>query len=251
MKPKKIDGVEVWKEFEDLAARLALNVIERAVYSHLLRHTRLEGKPRLHFTLPELARKVGISRGPVRDALHRLAGHGALRFIERSYNGHLIEVRLPAEVPAPCRKTDRKTETSGPSKLPGEANLELMDFLRTPALRQAIHAREGGKCFYCLRRIPRRSRCLDHVVPRAKSGQNSYRNLVSCCAACNWQKADHAAEDFLRQLYREGRLSAKDLRGRLRALQDLKGGKLRPQVLSEKDAGIFLGAKVGGGSVSG
>jgi 5-methylcytosine-specific restriction endonuclease McrA len=237
MKLKKIDGVEVWKEFEDLAARLALNVIERAVYSYLLRHTRLEGKPRLHFSLPELARKVGISRGPVRDALHRLARHGALRFIERSYNGHLIEVRLPAEVPAPCRKTESKTETSSRRKLPGEANLEQLDFLRTPALRQAIHAREVGKCFYCLRRIPLRSRCLDHVVPRAKSGQNSYRNLVSCCPACNWQKKDHTAEDFLRELYREGRLSAKDLHGRLRALQDLKGGKLRPQVFSKEDAG--------------
>jgi HNH endonuclease/Bacterial regulatory proteins, gntR family len=188
MKPKEINGVEVWKEFEDLAARLALNVIERAVYSHLLRHTRLEGKLRLHFSLPELARKVGISRGPVRDALHRLAGHGALRFIERSYSGHLIEVRLPAEVPAPRRKTDRKVETSGRSKLPGEANLEQMDFLRTRALRQAIHAREGGKCFYCLRRVTRRSRCLDHVVPRAKSGQNSYRNLVSCCPHATGKK---------------------------------------------------------------
>ncbi len=62
MKPKKIDGVEVWKDFEDLAARLGLNVIERAVYSYLLRHTCIEGKLRLHFSLPELARKVRISR---------------------------------------------------------------------------------------------------------------------------------------------------------------------------------------------
>jgi hypothetical protein len=68
MKAKKLDGVEVWKEFEDVAIRLGLNVIERAVYSHLLLHTRLVGKPRLHFTLPELARKVRISRGPVRAA---------------------------------------------------------------------------------------------------------------------------------------------------------------------------------------
>src|SRR5260370_40993191 len=100
MKPKKTDGVEVWKEFEDSATRLELNVIERTVYSHLLRHTRLEGKLRLHFSLPELARKVAISRGPVRDALHRRAGHGALRVIERSDNGPLIQVRLPADVPA-------------------------------------------------------------------------------------------------------------------------------------------------------
>src|SRR5690242_4552940 len=143
MKDKKIDGVEVWKEFEDLAARLGLNVIERAVYSYLSLHTRLEGKPRLHFTLPELARNVRISRGPVRDALRRLADHGALRFVERSYSGHLVTVRLPAEVPA----ARRKTETRGQSKPPAEPNLEQLDFLRT--LRQTIHAREGGKCFYC------------------------------------------------------------------------------------------------------
>jgi hypothetical protein len=247
MKPKQIDGVEVWKDFEDLAARLGLNVIERAVYSYLLLHTRLEGKPRLHFTLPELARNVRISRGPVRDALRRLADHGALRFVERSYSGHLVEVRLPAELPAPRRKT----ETRGQSKLPVEHKLEQLDFLRTRTLRQAIHAREGGKCFYCLRRIPRRSRCLDHLVPRVKSGQNSYRNLVSCCAACSWQKKDHAAADFMRELYREGRLSAKDLRARLQAVQDLKAGKLRPQVLSGKEAGIFVGAKVDGELVSG
>ena len=247
MKAKKLDGVEVWKEFEDVATRLALNVIERAVYSHLLLHTRLEGKPRLHFTLPELARKVRISRGPVRVALHRLASHGALRFIERSYSGHLIEVRLPAEVPA----ARRKTVTSGQSKLLAEPNLEELDFLRTRKLRQAIHAREGGKCFYCRRRIPVRSHCLDHVVPRAKSGLNSYRNMVSCCAECNWQKKDHAAAHFLREMYREGRLSREELSGRLAALRALAAGKLRPHVLGEKDAGIFLASKVGRASVSG
>ena len=228
MKHKKIDAVEVWKELDALAPRLGLSVIDRTLYLHLLRHTRLEGKLRLHFTLSELTRKVGISRGPLRDALHRLAGHGALRFIERSYTGHLIEVRLPAEVPA----ARHKTETSGQSKPLSEPNLEHTDFLRTPTLRREIHAREGGKCFYCLCRIPRRSRCLDHVVPRARSGQNSYRNLVSCCAQCNWQKKDHLAEDFLRELYREGRLSPKDLSVRLEALRALAAGKLQPHVFS-------------------
>jgi hypothetical protein len=240
MKPKQIDAVQVWKDFEDLAARLGLNVIERAVYSHLLRHTRLEGKLRLHFSLPELARRVRISRGPVRDALHRLAGHGALRFIERSYSGHLVEVRLPAEVPA----ARRVTETSGPSKPPSEPSLEELDFLRTRKLRRAIHAREDGKCFYCLRRASGRSHCLDHVVPRARSGQNSYRNVVSCCVECNWQKKDHSAEDFFRELYREGRLSRKDLSGGLRKLQALAAGKLRPQVLSREDAGNDRGKDV-------
>jgi 5-methylcytosine-specific restriction endonuclease McrA len=233
MKPKKINGVEVWKDFEDLAQRLRLNVIERAVYSHLLRHTRLEGKLRQRFTMTELACRVGISRGPVRKAIRRLADHRILRLVDRSYGGHLMEVRLPAEV----RATRRKMETRGPSKPPGEAHLEQRDFLTSQAPRKAIHAREGGKCFYCLWRVPARSRCLDHVVPCAKSGQNSYRNLVSYCVPCNWQKSDHKAEDFLRELYRDGRLSAKDLSARLRAVQELAAGKLRPCVFDGEDTG--------------
>ncbi len=228
MKAKKLDGVEVWKEFEDVATRLNLNVVERAVYSHLLLHTRLEGKLRERFTTTEVACKVGISRGPVREAIRRLADLGALRFVDRSYSGHLLEVRLPAEVPA----AGRKRKTSVASKAPVEGNLEQMDFLTSKAPRQAIHAREGGKCFYCRRRTSGRSRCLDHVVPRAKSGQNSYRNVVSCCVECNWQKKDHAAADFLRELYREGGLSRQDLSGRLAALRALAAGKLRPSLPS-------------------
>lgn len=123
--------------------------------------------------------------------------------------------------------------------------------LRSNTAYPEIVRSEGSKCFYSRRRIPVRSHCLDHVVPRAKSGLNSYRNMVSCCAECNWQKKDHAAADFLRELYREGRLSRKDLGGRLAALRALAAGRLRPQVLSEKGAGIFAGAKAGGGLVSG
>jgi hypothetical protein len=44
MKNKKLNAVQVWKQLEDLAVpRLHLSVFERAVYSHLLRHSRLEG----------------------------------------------------------------------------------------------------------------------------------------------------------------------------------------------------------------
>src|SRR5260370_1182140 len=80
-------------------------------------------------------------------------------------------------------------------------------------LRRAIRAREGGRCFYCLRQTPGRMHCLDRVVPRARSGRNSYRNLVSCCMECNSAKRDTPAPDFLRSLYREGHLTKVDLTG--------------------------------------
>jgi hypothetical protein len=101
--------------------------------------------------------------------------------------GHLVNERLPGEVRAPRRRrgalgTFASLRSSG-------ANLDEVDFLRTPGLRQAIHPCEGGVCFYCLRR-----------------------------------------------LYRQGRLSAKDLSERLLAVQALSAAKLRPQVSSKEDA---------------
>jgi hypothetical protein len=63
-----------------------------------------------------------------------------------------------------------------------------------------------------------------------RSGCNSYRNLVSSCIECNSQKGEKPADDFLRRLYREGHLNASELAGRLRALDDLATGKLRPAV---------------------
>jgi 5-methylcytosine-specific restriction endonuclease McrA len=173
---------------------------------------------------------VGLSSPPVREAVRRLMDKGALRLIERSNIGHLVEVRLPREVRAP-----RARRTEEGAKLRPGTNLDEVDFLRTRDLRLSIHAREGGLCFYCMRRTPARSHCMDHVVPSVEGGRNSYRTLVSCCMDCNGQKRAQAAPDFLRLLYREGRLSKEDLSERLRALEELAAGKLRPRVLSEED----------------
>jgi 5-methylcytosine-specific restriction endonuclease McrA len=103
-----------------------------------------------------------------------------------------------------------------------------VDFLKNLELRRAIHARERGRCFYCLRRISPRLECLDHVVPRVRVGCNSYRNLVSACMECNSEKGERPAEEFLRWLFREHRLGAAELRGRFEALELLASGKLRP-----------------------
>jgi len=54
---------------------------------------------------------------------------------------------------------------------------------------------------------------------------------------CNTLKGKRRAKDFLRGLYREGKLSLGDLRGRLRKLAALAAGKLRPQFPAQKDRG--------------
>jgi 5-methylcytosine-specific restriction endonuclease McrA len=77
-------------------------------------------------------------------------------------------------------------------------------------------------------------RCLDHVIPRVQLGRNSYRNLVSCCVECNSLKGERMAGDFLRWLFREGKLTTAELSGRLRALAELASGKLRPAIEGSK-----------------
>ena len=231
MNNTKVNAAQVWKQFEDLLIpRLHLSVHDRAVYSHLLRHSRLEGKLRLRFSIRWLARSARLSAWTARRAVRSLVAKGALRLVERSKAGHLVEVRLPEEIRAVGAGT---TATNGAAPVSGVDNLEVADFLETRELREAIHRREHGRCFYCLRRLSPKTRCLDHVVPLAQMGGNSYRNLVSACMECNSRKGERRAGDFLRWLYREGRLSAGELSGRLRALAGLAAGKLRPALPSQ------------------
>ncbi len=229
--PNKILNAKLlWMQFEDvLAPRLGLTVWDRAVYSYLLRHSLVVGKLRLHFAVLSVARDLGLSNGPVRQAVRRLDELGALRLLERSKTGHLVEMRLPEQIRA--IRPD-KNGTSQAAEGPPASTLETTDFLKTWALRKTIHDRERGACFYCLRRTPAHVQCLDHVVPRARFGRNSYRNLVSCCIECNTRKGDRPVPDFLRTLYRQGRLTPAELDGRLRALKDLAAGKLPPPLPS-------------------
>jgi DNA-binding Lrp family transcriptional regulator len=225
-KATKLDAARTWKQFEDhLIPGLRLSVIDRSIYSHLLRHSRLEGKRRLRFSILELARRTHISGQPVRDAVRRLIAYGVLRLVARTNTGHLVEVRLPHEIRAirTAGLESRATKPIRPRFL-----LEQADFFHHPERRHAIHAREASLCFYCRKRQNRFAMCLDHVIPRVNSGRNSYRNLVSCCTECNEQKGQRSATDFLRWLYREQRVTASELKTRLAALRDLVAGKLQP-----------------------
>jgi DNA-binding GntR family transcriptional regulator len=101
MKNKKPDAALVWKQLEEVVVpRLGLRLTERVVYAHLLRHSRLEGKRQLRFSIIWLARSVRISDQPVRHAVRSLAAKGALRLVDRTMAGHLVEVLLPEEIHA-------------------------------------------------------------------------------------------------------------------------------------------------------
>lgn len=220
---KKPNAERVWKQLDDFVVpKLGLSVIDRAAYSYLLRHSRLEGKVRIRFSIPWLGRGIRMSNGATRLAVRRLADQGLVRLLERSKAGHVTEIRLPEEVAA-GRMVEKGAGERGPV-----LDLEKTDFMQTRGLRKAIHLRERDCCFYCLRKLNERLRCLDHVVPRSRLGRNSYRNLVSSCMECNSGKGERRVEDFLRGLYRERRITAAELTARIRALDALAAGKLRP-----------------------
>src|SRR5258707_478680 len=106
MKTKNPNAELVYKQIEDLLVpHLRLSSTDRAVYSHLLRHSRLEAKLRLRFSMAWLARGTRLCDGAARPAVRRLIAHGALRLIECSKAGHLVQVLLPDEIcsrsPAP------------------------------------------------------------------------------------------------------------------------------------------------------
>src|SRR4029077_5214560 len=99
MPNKTLNAKLLWMQFEDvLAPRLGLTIWDRAVYSYLLRHSLVVGKLRLHFAVMSVARDLDLSNGPVRQAGRRLEELGALRVLERSRTGPLVEMRLPEQI---------------------------------------------------------------------------------------------------------------------------------------------------------
>jgi len=230
MKTTKPNALLIWKQLEDFVVpRLALSVVDRTIYAYLLRHSRLEGKPSLRFSIAWLARGTRLSGTPTRASIRRLVARGALRLIERTKAGHVVEVRLPQEILA-ASPAETSRDKSAPAARPFVLahDLDSVDFLQTTALRDSIHQRERDLCFYCMRRLTPDTRCLDHVIPQAMCGVNSYRNLVSACIECNSQKGEQNAPDFLRRLLRDRQLTSEEFAARLRTLDALAAGNLRP-----------------------
>ena len=69
----------------------------------------------------------------------------------------------------------RKIAEGEAERLRGAASLGETDVLEKRARREAIHAREGGHCFYCRRRVTAAARCIDHIIPRVRMGRIGYR----------------------------------------------------------------------------
>lgn len=209
----------VLKEVEDyLFPRMHLSIRQRALYYHLLRHTRLVDAESSAFALGPLARALDISESTAREDLRSLNTTGCIRIEERSRTGHLVRVLLPHEIEGVI-VPDEPTDT---------VDVESLDFFTDRRFLDALLVRENGCCFYCLRTVGKNTCQLDHVTPQVAGENHSYRNVVVSCHECNTQKQDRTGDDFLRTLYRRGVLSQSELEERLASIEQLRAGKLIP-----------------------
>jgi len=216
-----VDLAKELQHIEDhLIPKLQLDHVERALYYHLFRHTRLVGKETSRFGLNSLAASSGVSESTLRERIRILDQKGCVVIEERSAKGHLIRVLLPGEIDG---LVPNPTEAA-------EVDLNAIDFYSNRTYVDALVKRENGKCFYCLRVVDPKTCVLDHVISQAMRGDNSFRNVVACCHECNAGKQSQDAESFIRTRYRLGLLSQNELQGRVLVLERLQLGELVPEI---------------------
>ena len=217
---RRPDAARLWEEIEErLAPKLFVSGNDRVLYFHLVRKTRLQGVSKAHFSVGALSRAIHVNRKTLRDALRRLEAKNALRVGRRDNKGLWLEVRLPVEI--------LKPETLPANQ--AESRLETASFFSKPQRRCAIYRRENYLCFYCRGQLDRTNRVLDHVVAKARGGNDSFRNVVACCIECNLLKGSRRAEALLELLMKQNVITRQLLKRRLSALAALRAGFLRPR----------------------
>ena len=59
--------------------------------------------------------------------------------------------------------------------------------------RHRIMRRDNYSCAYC---GSKKSLTIDHIIPKSKGGDNTWKNLVACCLPCNFKKGDKSLEEI-------------------------------------------------------
>lgn len=88
--------------------------------------------------------------------------------------------------------------------------IRLLEYRRIPhqtrALsRKNILMRDRYTCQYCQRVLPSGELTLDHVIPRSRSGETAWENLVACCHPCNNRKGNRTPDEAGMRLLRQPR----------------------------------------------
>jgi hypothetical protein len=58
--------------------------------------------------------------------------------------------------------------------------------------RKRIYKRDNNQCVYC---ESKKHLTIDHVIPKSRGGNNTWKNLVTCCLSCNLKKGNKTPEE--------------------------------------------------------
>ena len=86
--------------------------------------------------------------------------------------------------------------------------IRLLFYNRFPQIkasfnRKNIFARDENRCQYCGNRFPSSELSIDHIVPLAYGGDNSWTNVVCACTDCNKRKGGRTPAEAHMALVRE------------------------------------------------
>jgi 5-methylcytosine-specific restriction endonuclease McrA len=59
--------------------------------------------------------------------------------------------------------------------------------------KKEVFRRDGFTCQYCGRQTPHLT--IDHIIPRHRGGNHTWRNLVTACPSCNRHKGGRTLEE--------------------------------------------------------
>ncbi len=90
--------------------------------------------------------------------------------------------------------------------IPFPSIVRLSIYVRVPykkivLSRKNVLRRDGHRCQYCNRSDV--ALTVDHVVPRARGGEDSWENLVCACVRCNNKKGDRSPAEAHMPLIRK------------------------------------------------
>lgn len=210
----------------DIQDRLVpiLDTYEQAIYHYIFRHTYLVGEKSTLFRTKSAAIGFGsgASKTPPSESsrskkIRSLESKGAVKILERSHRGLLVEIVLPKNIVGLCDPTPKE-----------QVDLASLDFFRDRRLLPAILERENYRCFYTRKKLTEDSCYLDHVIPQSGRGDNSYRNIVAASYDANSMKNNKSVSDFIRELYKEEILSFTEFNELKEKISKLQNGELIP-----------------------
>lgn len=72
--------------------------------------------------------------------------------------------------------------------------------------RRNVYARDNNTCQYCGKKFKSEDLNLDHVVPKAQGGTNTWENIVCSCITCNSKKGSRTPREAGMKLIRTPRV---------------------------------------------